>query len=74
MASKIPSLASVGDAERKEALAPIGRHEVKAKELKCTANSISRTNECTKEGFFRNEDDCTKFYRCVDSGYVFFEY
>ncbi|GBN16366.1 hypothetical protein AVEN_132805-1 [Araneus ventricosus] len=22
--------------------------------------------ECTEEGFFRNPDDCTKFYRCVD--------
>ncbi|KAG8188925.1 hypothetical protein JTE90_014977 [Oedothorax gibbosus] len=22
--------------------------------------------DCTEEGFFRNPDDCTKFYRCVD--------
>ncbi|MBR8840898.1 MAG: chitin binding domain-containing protein [Stigonema ocellatum SAG 48.90 = DSM 106950] len=28
-------------------------------------NSISKT-ECTKEGFFPNLNDCTRFYRCVD--------
>ena len=23
-------------------------------------------SECTSNGFFRNSEDCTRFYRCVD--------
>ncbi|GIY83676.1 hypothetical protein CDAR_171171 [Caerostris darwini] len=29
-------------------------------------NKDSKDTQCTEEGFFRNPDDCTKFYRCVD--------
>jgi len=28
--------------------------------------SLSRAQECSEVGFFRNEDDCTSFHRCVD--------
>lgn len=27
---------------------------------------LSSGQTCTQEGFFRNPDDCSKFYRCVD--------
>lgn len=26
----------------------------------------NKKGECTQEGFFQNEQDCHKFYRCVD--------
>jgi len=28
--------------------------------------SLSRCEECSEAGFFRSEEDCTAFYRCVD--------
>jgi len=28
--------------------------------------SLSTSQECSEVGFFRNEEDCTKFHRCVD--------
>jgi len=28
--------------------------------------SLSKCEECSEAGFFRSEDDCTAFYRCVD--------
>ncbi|XP_015913629.2 mucin-22 [Parasteatoda tepidariorum] len=43
------------------------------KDTTSTGDSSSQTTkgkpsdiECTEEGFFRNPDDCNKFYRCVD--------
>ncbi|PRD36140.1 UNVERIFIED_CONTAM: hypothetical protein NCL1_09529 [Trichonephila clavipes] len=31
-------------------------------------SSTSSSGECTEEGFFRNPDDCSKYYRCLDEG------
>ncbi|XP_067143056.1 dentin sialophosphoprotein-like isoform X2 [Centruroides vittatus] len=31
-------------------------------------NSEVKFKDCSKAGFFRNPDDCNKFYRCVDNG------
>lgn len=33
-----------------------------------TSSSASTTKECTEEGFFRDPDDCSKYYRCIDEG------
>ncbi|KFM79162.1 putative chitinase 3, partial [Stegodyphus mimosarum] len=34
-----------------------------------TSDVTSASGECTEEGFFRNPDDCSKYYRCIDTGY-----
>ncbi|XP_013794837.1 dentin sialophosphoprotein-like [Limulus polyphemus] len=31
-------------------------------------------SECTKAGFFRDPNDCTRFYRCVEQGQIFIKY
>ncbi|GBN37134.1 hypothetical protein AVEN_201880-1, partial [Araneus ventricosus] len=32
------------------------------------STSTSSSGECTEEGYFRNPDDCSKYYRCLDEG------
>lgn len=39
-----------------------------------TTEKNSGTEECTAAGFFRNENDCHKFYECVQSGDGFLKY
>ncbi|GIY29046.1 hypothetical protein CEXT_373481 [Caerostris extrusa] len=33
-----------------------------------TGSSTKSSKECTEEGYFRDPDDCRKYYRCIDEG------
>ncbi|XP_023218621.1 dentin sialophosphoprotein-like [Centruroides sculpturatus] len=46
------------------------KNEGSEKENENTSNENSevKSKDCSKAGFFRNPDDCNKFYRCVDNG------
>ncbi|XP_076309651.1 uncharacterized protein LOC143224971 [Tachypleus tridentatus] len=34
----------------------------------------TNASECNKDGFFRDPNDCTRFYRCVEQGQIFIKY